>query len=637
MLLFVIGFSLLLTSCKKDEGGEETVGITAAYIVNKASGSSSSVSTISSTTYNKADYIVLVLLTDGSQAEADTYEFPDVLDSAGEKEVPYSYRDLSGIVRFTALVTGGGTPGDGVVEAPNEQQVNSDEFTAVLINGGKEYKITKYDGTNTVVTVPSEINGKPVTSIGVVEKDKNLHVFKYYRFVTELTLPSTLKEIDDEAFLNMVSLTSLTVPEGVTRISYQAFAGCTELKTITLPSTLERIEIRAFTNCKKLNGVTLPQNLVLIDEEAFSNCISLTSIVIPNKLGTVDVKPKGIYDDELGINHGVGYDALGQKAFEGCTKLASITLSENITILHKYTFNKCTALTSIVIPENVESFSDGLFYQAASLSSITFLGDKIKVIPEFAFHRTGFVTFTLPENIVKVDDRAFYGTTTLETFVLNVKLEEIALEAFLGCSSLTQFVANDNENGFFTLNGALYQNNTLAAYPAAKTDETYTNPAGITEIGIAAFEDSQFLKHVTLTASVTTVNDKAFLNASALETVNILGAITSLNAQIFEKCAKLTSVSFPTSVKEVRMRAFSGCTALKAVALHEGITYIGGLAFENSGIETLTIPESVTEIGAYAFKGCDSLTGIYFPYPEGEGRAPLLGLGFPYEKSVWAN
>ena len=65
-----------------------------------------------------------------------------------------------------------------------------------------ELTITKYTGPSGEVIIPSEIEGKPVTTI------------RWY------------------AFYDCTSLTSVVIPESVTTIGKCAFAGCTSLTAV---------------------------------------------------------------------------------------------------------------------------------------------------------------------------------------------------------------------------------------------------------------------------------------------------------------------------------------------------------------------------------------------------------------------
>ena len=111
-----------------------------------------------------------------------------------------------------------------------------------------------YENTMSSIVIPSEIDGKKVTSIG------------------------------NSAFSNCSNLGSITIPDSVTNIGNSAFSNCTGLTTIILPASLERIGYNTFSSCINLKSITLPKSIKNIEEYAFDNCKSLTEITIPNSV-----------------------------------------------------------------------------------------------------------------------------------------------------------------------------------------------------------------------------------------------------------------------------------------------------------------------------------------------------------------
>ncbi len=81
--------------------------------------------------------------------------------------------------------------------------------------------------------------------------------------VSELSLPSTLKSIGDNAF-GYIYIKSLVIPEGVESIGNYAFQG-SGIEKVELPSTLTSIGDFVFTRCSNLTSVTSystdPQNV----------------------------------------------------------------------------------------------------------------------------------------------------------------------------------------------------------------------------------------------------------------------------------------------------------------------------------------------------------------------------------------
>ena len=99
--------------------------------------------------------------------------------------------------------------------------------------------------------------------------------------VTSITIPDSVTEIGNFAFIGCTSLTSITIPDSVTEIGGYAFNGCTSLTSIIIPDSVTKIYDATFENCGSLESVALPKSVTNIDRWAFCGCTSLTSIVIP--------------------------------------------------------------------------------------------------------------------------------------------------------------------------------------------------------------------------------------------------------------------------------------------------------------------------------------------------------------------
>ena len=73
---------------------------------------------------------------------------------------------------------------------------------------------------------------------------------------------------------------------------YKAFADCTGLINITIPSTMVEIEVFAFKNCVSLTTVVLSNNVGMISAGAFENCNRLSSIFY---LGTQEERNNNLW------------------------------------------------------------------------------------------------------------------------------------------------------------------------------------------------------------------------------------------------------------------------------------------------------------------------------------------------------
>jgi hypothetical protein len=93
--------------------------------------------------------------------------------------------------------------------------------------------------------------------------------------------------------------------------------------------------------------------------------------------------------------------------------------------------------------------------------------------------------------------------------------------------------------------------------------------------------------------------------------------ITSIGGYAFLETA-LTSVTIPNSVTIIGGEAFLSCTNLTSVTIPNSVTSIGVGAFSScTSLTSVTIPTSVTSMGKAAFASCTNLTSAYFT-----GNAP---------------
>lgn len=185
--------------------------------------------------------------------------------------------------------------------------------------GGKY--IERYDGSQSVVTIPDSVGGEPVVGIAQYafsqeRTQKNLFgvqippsmrfigegAFEGCMALEEAALPTSLEEIGARAFA-YTGLKEVRFPEGVTEIGACAFEGCTELKRVFYPESLECICDRAFSGCTELESGRLPDSVTSIGKESFCGCESLTEISGASALRS-----------------------LGYRAFAGCNALRSVKL-----------------------------------------------------------------------------------------------------------------------------------------------------------------------------------------------------------------------------------------------------------------------------------------------------------------------
>lgn len=151
--------------------------------------------------------------------------------------------------------------------------------------------ITGYVGTDTVVVIPSKINGITVETIG--------HTAFRYSSVTSVTIPDSVTFISDSAFAYCSNLTNISIPNSVTSIGFSAFGGCTKLESITLPSSLRSISEALFSGCSQLTTIHIPVSVTSIENDAFDGCPSSMTVTYPGSKTQWDAISKGSNNDVL--------------------------------------------------------------------------------------------------------------------------------------------------------------------------------------------------------------------------------------------------------------------------------------------------------------------------------------------------
>lgn len=173
------------------------------------------------------------------------------------------------------------------------------------------------DGVEGKVTIPSSIDGYPVTAIGN-------GAFSRCNKMTGISIPNTVKTIGSNCFYQCKVLASITIPNSVTTLGDRAFSACYGLSSVTFGTGISYIDAYTFNGCSSLTSVVIPGNVKIIGDWAFSSCSSLTTVTI--KKGVTTVAEKAFYAapiSTLYIPNSVKTIETG--AFAMCRQLKTIT------------------------------------------------------------------------------------------------------------------------------------------------------------------------------------------------------------------------------------------------------------------------------------------------------------------------
>jgi hypothetical protein len=339
--------------------------------------------------------------------------------------------------------------GDGVGTFSNFYYIESTNAAAII----------KYNGNADSLTIPAEINGKPVTRIGD-------GAFKDCTILTSVTIPASVTSIGDRiadgdlvnkylaanggpgtytrtntdsarwtkqgnaeeessvgTFTSIDALakwlrnepantadTAYTIKLNVSSLGSNSIASGSvgkalkdnNTKFVNLDlsdSTFTSIGNGAFYTCSNLTGVTIPDSVTRIEAEAFYNT-GLTSVNIPD-----------------------GVTIIANSTFQLCTRLASVTIPDSVTSIGSQAFTSCQSLASVTIPSNVTSIGNSAFSGCDKLSSLT-IENGVTTIVSNAFENCSSLTsLTIPASVTKIEGGAFWGCRNLASVTFESKID----------------------------------------------------------------------------------------------------------------------------------------------------------------------------------------------------------------------
>ena len=444
-------------------------------------------------------------------------------------------------------------------EIPDVPPTGDSEGLAYSDNGDGTCTITGIGTcTDTVINVPSEINGLTVTAIGE-------NAFKDQTTITKVILPDTITSIGRRAYYGCTNLKESNIPVNVSEIGNQPFyksgiesltysSNClsfsqdssiftiSTLKNITFDT--EWIPEYVCYNCTNLTVVVFNENVKWIGKYAFSGCSNLTYVTIPRSINGIRyhafvgcpnlnlVYYNGTLEDWLNIGFEMAIEKDDNCGANPCNNGASLFLCGEL-------------LTEVVIPSSFERIYNGAFTGCESITCVV-IPDSVTSIGDSAFlNCTNLVNITIPDSVTSIGKSVFYGCTSLSNITIPYNVKSIGWCAFYGCTSL---------------------------------------------------------ENVTIPDSVTSIESGTFSYCTSLASVTIPDSVESLGWGAFQNCTSLESITIPDSVIKIDYYAFSGCSGLMSITIPDSVTSIGDCAFrECSSLTEITYCGSINDWNAISF------------------------------------
>lgn len=461
----------------------------------------------------------------------------------------------------------------------------------------QEHKVAACSGLQTEnadvtdLVIPSTVRYSGVTYAVVALYDNRYNQNK----VRTLTLPRTLRHINDGGLSDYRAITDLEIPANVERMGDYIVNDCPQLQRIKVnaevPPTLGSLGVDSYYE----DGYTAYRHLrIVIPRESFHayRLVSAwntdynvliggdegitvnTGKIAAGDLGHVVVEEAGylqevnklIIEGELNADD---WSKIGQM-----TNLTELDLSKAlIDEIPSYAFNERGAIDKVVLPPTLKKIGSYAF-QRTSLTSVN-IPDNVETIEEAAFRQVKQLQEVhLPDSLTSLGRYAFSACRSLRTVKIPTKLKEIPWYAFDGCKSLQSVELHDS----------------------------------ITGIGDYSFKNCN-LREITLPKSTTWVGGYAFNGNSNLSKVTLNEGLIDIWAYAFQDTA-IDTLNCPSTLRNIYNAAFAGCRNLRQINLNEGLTRIEVYALANNKATEIVLPSSLEYCSQSAFDDCDSLVTI---------------------------
>lgn len=242
-------------------------------------------------------------------------------------------------------------------------------------------------------------------------------------------------EIGDSAFA-FSKLEEIVIPNSVRRIGQAAFYGATRLNTVELGDGVEEIGDGAFSYCESL------ENIKLTAKSAFRLHLGM--------IYTADFETlvsSGFASDEVVLRQST--KIINAYAFEGNSRVTSVTMNKNLKTIGDMAFYDCSALESVSISSTVSSISGNPFEYCPKLRNIDVAAKNksYKSNGNMLLTKSGKTLIScpasesseavFPDTVRYIKDYAFSGNTDISSVKIPSRIKSIGIGAFNGCSSLT--------------------------------------------------------------------------------------------------------------------------------------------------------------------------------------------------------
>ncbi|MBQ4562459.1 MAG: leucine-rich repeat domain-containing protein [Clostridia bacterium] len=179
--------------------------------------------------------------------------------------------------------------------------------------------------------------------------------------VTSINIPSSVKNIGDNAFHNCTAVTEINIAEGVQTIGEYAFDNAA-ITSLTIPNSVTTIESWAFSDSKNLADIHIGSGVTSLGKTAFS--------------GTA------YFDNDSNWDNGMLYCGDYMLYERSSWGYDDFVIKDGIRVLSDSSFSDSTGLTSVQIPDTVTVFGNRSFDNVPNLTIKCYEGSLAKAYAE---------------------------------------------------------------------------------------------------------------------------------------------------------------------------------------------------------------------------------------------------------------
>ena len=389
------------------------------------------------------------------------------------------------------------------------------------------------------------------------------------------------------------SVTADGVTYSVTTIGIEAFAYCTTLESIRIPASVTQVGENCFSS---------------LVYSPFYKCTALKSVHFDDGTEPIVLGANygyGLFDncplEEVYIGRNITYDytdytniesflkRYGYSAFYNQTKLSKITISSDVTEIPAYLFYGNTSLT-ITTLSNVKKIGTSAFQGCTKLTTLN-LGQDLVEIGNDAFNGCSSITkLTLSDATTTIGDRAFKNCSSITEVTVGSGLISIGNEAFSGDYSFTALILPD----VFTSMGT-------SAFEDCRKLTVAKLGSSLTAVPEKAFKNCIALSEMDIPATAVSIGDQAFYNDSTIATISMKEGLQTIGSEVFYNNSGITTFSIPGTVTSIGQNSFYGCTNTIYLTLKDGD---GTLTIDNDNSKSRKI-DNITLNSTYRSRSYD--------------------------------